>query len=172
MNRTFKTWATRNGNKGKLEFHNYVNPINEFNYAQYMKWHQIINGEYRKWNNWQKGIPFDSLFESAFRHMQALWILYHGYQVHEIEKDWEYDWVVSSETPKDFYTNLENRWYKVHKKDFIEQLNAIRFNTEAMKLQLLTNSIIDGEHWDEQKMEGGENEGKVFAETHTEDTES
>ena len=154
--RTFETGATRNGNKGKYEFDKYVNPINELSYAQYMKSHQVINWEYRPWDNRQKGIPFDSLFESAYRHMQTLCLLYQWYDVYEIEENGEFDWIVVDwGEPVEWGSN-------VHKKDFIEQLNAIRFNTEAMKLQYLTSNIIgNGEHWHKQEMEGREEDGEV-----------
>lgn len=169
VKREFKTWASRCSNQGKYEFHRFVNPLNELSFAQYMKWHQIIDGEYRRGDNWQKGIPFDSLFESAFRHMQALWLMYYGYTVNEINRDGEFDWVLGNLDPE----KAKELWITYHTKEFVEQLNAIRFNTEAMKLQLLTGNVVKDEQLGtEQEVQGGKVEGEFGEEKTEENTES
>lgn len=152
VKREFETWATRNSDVWKLEFSKYVHPLNEFNFAQYMKSHQFIDGEYREGDNWTKGIPFNSLFESAYRHMQALWLMYNGYTVNETNKDWEFDWVLGTIDPE----KAKEMWITYHTKNYVEQINAIRFNLEAMKLQLLTGNIINEEPRTEQDLQGRE----------------
>lgn len=86
---------------------------------------QFINWEWREWNNWQKWLPPECLFESLCRHVEELKLLTYWYNVYEERNDW----VVT--------TVLNNPKWEYVEKDFIETLNAIRFNTEALKLYYL-----------------------------------
>lgn len=119
--RTFKTGATRDDDFGKLEYSNYIHPLCDFSYARYMKTKQIIDGEYREWDNRQKGIPKDSLLASLVRHTEILKLLYKWYEVYELENG-------------EIVVNPENIQEWSNRKTIENELNAIRFNGEALKL--------------------------------------
>lgn len=55
--REFTTWANRDNSEGKMEMDKYINPLNDYSFGQYMLSKQIIDWQYREWDNWQKGIP-------------------------------------------------------------------------------------------------------------------
>lgn len=138
--RVFKTWSSRDTANWKYEFCRYINPINEFSFAKYMQSKQTINGEYRRWDNRQKWIPEESLFDSLTRHIRCLELLRWWYDVYEIN----YRWAVRREVvPQwDILVILDDIESKVNKKDIISELNAIRFNSEAMKLQHINWNLI------------------------------
>lgn len=125
MNRTFETWATRDTAVGKMQTSKYSHPLCDYSFNKYMLSKQNINWVQREWDNWQKGIPPECLFESLCRHVEELKLLTYWYKVYEERNDW----VVS--------TVLVNPQWEYIEKDFIETLNAIRFNTEALKLHYL-----------------------------------
>lgn len=127
--RKFTTWANRDTANGKLEYSNYINPLNDYSFAKYMCSKQIIGWEYRKGNNRQKGIPYDSLFESLCRHIEVLKLLYSWHSVIEVNGDWVISLLIDTVCEWDHKT-IES------------ELNAIRFNSEAMKLQTITWDII------------------------------
>lgn len=129
--RTFETGATRDIATGKLEYSNYINPLADYNYAEYMKGKQYIGWEYRKGNNWQKWIPDESLFESLVRHMEIVKLIRAWYRVWECKKDWVVSWVVHKD---DKWTG---EYDTVEEKNIIDELNAMRFNSEALKLYYL-----------------------------------
>lgn len=131
--RTFDTGATRDIATGKLEYSNYIHPLCDYSFSNYMKWKQIIWWEYRRGDNWQKGIPDESLFDSLVRHMEIVKLLRKWYTVLETKKDWIIDLLVLSEWQsfnKDSYDFTEE-------KHLITELNAVRFNSEALKLYYL-----------------------------------
>ena len=141
MYRQFSTGATRDTANGKLEYSRFINPLNDFSFASYMQSKQIIGWEYRRWDNRQKGIPEESLFDSLCRHIECLKLLKLWYDVYEIS----YQWSIRREVVKSGQSIvvLDDMEYKVDKKDIVSELNAIRFNSEALKLQYLTLEIID-----------------------------
>lgn len=131
--REFKTGATRDSDTGKLEYSNFIHPLNDYSFAKYMQTKQIIGGEYRKWDNWQKWIPFESLFESLVRHTEILKLLKKWYKVFEYKENWVVKLVVN---PKEILLKAEEKTME-------NELNAIKFNSEAMKLQILTDNIVE-----------------------------
>lgn len=128
--RKFETWATRDIATGKLEYSNYIHPLADYSFAEYMKSKQIIGGEYRKGNNRQKWIPEDSCFESLIRHIEIVKLIKHWFDVYECNIDWVIDWVVILKWKMSHFPE----WAIVDHKNIESELNAIRFNTEAMKL--------------------------------------
>ena len=127
--RKFNSGATRDSSNGKLEYEWYINPLNDYSFAEYMKTKQIIWWEYRKWDNWQKWIPTSAIFPSLIRHIEILKLLYKWYKVYEY-KVWEEVKLHVWDNPPEL----------VEQKNIIQELNAIRFNTEAMKLNYLLNN--------------------------------
>lgn len=132
MIRTFSTGSTRDTANGKLEYTNYIHPLNDYSFAQYMKWKQIINWVYRRWDNRQFWIPAESLFDSLCRHIEIVKLLQKWLYVYEV-RDWEVVDLVVSEIEQ------PEIW---EQKDIITELNACRFNSEALKLQHLTGNFI------------------------------
>lgn len=129
--RTFASWATRDTSNGKLEYDKYINPLCDLSFSKYMQSKQIIGGEYRAGDNRQKGIPPESLFESLVRHVEILKLLTKWYTVAE-EKVGD---VVRLHVAKPWDSWAHNEWYEY--KTIIWELNAIRFNWEALKLHHL-----------------------------------
>lgn len=129
MIREFKSGANRDVATWKMQVSKYSNPLNDFSYNQYMLSKQQINWVFREWDNRQKWIPEDVLFESLCRHIEELKLLLHWYDISEIRKDGAVNTVVWEYTPKD--------WEEVIKKTIVETLNAIRFNSEWLKLHHL-----------------------------------
>lgn len=123
--RTFDTWATRDTANGKLQTSKYSHPLCDYSFNTYMLSKQFINWEWREGDNRQKWLWKESLFESLCRHIEELKLLTYWYKVYEERNDW----VVT--------TVLENPKWEYVEKNIIETLNAIRFNTEALKLHYL-----------------------------------
>jgi len=92
---------------------------------------QYINWVYREWDNRQRWIPKESLFESLCRHVEELKLLIYWYRVYE-ERNGDSVSVV-----------LENPQWNYIEKNIIETLNAIRFNSEALKLYHIQNDSTD-----------------------------
>ena len=136
--RTFDSGATRDLDSWKLEYSRYINPLADYSFAEYMKSKQIIWWEYRRWDNWQKWIPPESLFDSLVRHVEIVKLLYKWYNVIETKQDWHIEVHVLKQDEK---MNLD--WYDLFDIKYLEQeLNAIRFNSEALKLNILNNAEL------------------------------
>ena len=131
--RIFDTGATRDSNQGKLEYSNYIHPFADYSFAEYMKSKQLIGWEYRRWDNRQKGIPPESLLESLVRHIEILKLLTKGYTVVETQ---------GTAWTKMYVYKWDDKIVWDHK-DMISELNAIRFNAEALKLYYLTKEDED-----------------------------
>ena len=129
--RIFDSWATRDSDTGKLEYSRYINPLADYSFAEYMKSKQTIGGEYRRGDNRQKWIPPESLFDSLIRHIEIVKLLRKWHTVTEIKKDWVISLYVDSpeKIPYEYET--------YDKKYMVQELNAIRFNSEALKLSIL-----------------------------------
>lgn len=126
--RTFPSWSTRDTATGKLEYSNYIHPLADYSFAQYMKSKQTIWWEYRRWDNRIKWLWEESLFDSLCRHIEIVKLLQKWYYVYEIKQDWIVDLIVSEK-------QQENKWYDLfEEKDLVNELNAVRFNSEALKL--------------------------------------
>ena len=79
--RTFSTGATRDTAEGKLDFEGFFSPLALVEYAKYMHKHRLqSDGELRKSDNWQKGIPEKELVKSLIRHVMDVWLLYRDYK--------------------------------------------------------------------------------------------
>lgn len=78
--RTFETGATRSPLGDKLQYEGYLNPLVIKRFGEYMKKHQTqSDGQQRAADNWQLGIPPDSLIDSAWRHFMDWWLHHRGY---------------------------------------------------------------------------------------------
>lgn len=87
--RTFDTGATRSPLGNKLQYEGYLNPLVIKRFAEYMKKHQTqADGQERAADNWQKGIPAESLIDSGWRHFEDIWLHHRGY-TNEMEEDIE-----------------------------------------------------------------------------------
>jgi len=86
--RTFKSGATRNDDKNRLDYEGFINPLVEKAFAEYMHEHRIqADGELRASDNWQAGIPKDAYMKSLCRHFQDLRLHHRGYRKFATEKD-------------------------------------------------------------------------------------
>lgn len=125
--RVMKSWSTRDTAKGKLEYSWYMHPLNDYNYAMYMRSKQIIWWEYRRWNNRQQWLWFANLFESFCRHAEAVKLLIYWHDVYEYKTD---QWVELIVDP----IEIDPTW---EKKELVSELNGCRFNSDWMKLEVL-----------------------------------
>lgn len=72
--RKFKTGATRDTDKDKLDFEGFLSPLVLERYAQYMHKHRFqADGQIRDSDNWQRGIPKDAYMKSMWRHFFDVW---------------------------------------------------------------------------------------------------
>ena len=84
--RTFDTGATRSPLGDKLQYEGYLHPLVLQRFAQYMKKHQTDSaGNQREADNWQKGIPVESLMDSKWRHDMDVWLHYRNCGEHAVE---------------------------------------------------------------------------------------
>lgn len=78
--RTFDTGATRSPLADKPQYEGYLNPLVLKRFGEYMLKHQIqADGQRRDADNWQKGIPSESLMDSKWRHDLDVWLHHRGY---------------------------------------------------------------------------------------------
>jgi len=78
--RKFKSGATRNDNKDKIDFEGFLSPLVIEAYGKYMHRHRLqADGKLRDSDNWQKGIPKDAYMKSSFRHFMDVWLLHRGF---------------------------------------------------------------------------------------------
>lgn len=134
--RTMPTGATRDTNNNKLEYSSYSHPLNDFSFAKYMQSKQTIWWKYRRWDNWQLGLGREVLLDSLIRHIKTLELLFKGYRLFETKKDWVVDLIVLK---KDHIFD-DTAYDFCEEKTMEETLNAIRFNSEAMKLDYLSDN--------------------------------
>ena len=77
--RQFDTGATRDTDKGKLDYEGYFSPLVLEEYARYMRRNQKqSDGNFRASDNWQKGIPLREYMKSLWRHFMDLWKQHRG----------------------------------------------------------------------------------------------
>jgi len=85
--REFKSGATRNDNKNKLDFEGFLSPIVLEAYSKYMHKNRIqADGKLRASDNWQKGFGDNHLsvcMKSLWRHFLDLWKEHRGYKSRE-----------------------------------------------------------------------------------------
>jgi len=131
MIRQFDNGANRNGVAGKLHPYGFANPLCDHSFYKYMDIHRhLSDGSLRDPDNWQKGWDRAISLDSMARHVEDLKCIHRGYFVFkEKTKEGEITYVFMSE-PKTVPTG----WHLV---DEEECCNAIRFNAEAYKLEVL-----------------------------------
>ncbi len=103
---------------------------------KYMHGKRLLrDGTYREGDNWQNGFGFLILMESLSRHYLDLELLHKGYAVYEVVDEFN-DGDISVRTEVFFQEpdDVPENW---HKKTIEDTLNAIRFNSEAYKLEYL-----------------------------------
>ena len=129
--RTFASGATRDIDNGKLDYEGFINPLCDHSFARYMHLHRKqSDGKMRDADNWQKGFGPDVAIKSLVRHMEDLKLLNRGYYVYEYRNGDYVERIVSKEPmrkPMEFYTEITKE----------DACNAIRFNVEAYKLDIL-----------------------------------
>lgn len=81
--RKFKTGASRDSDKGKVDFDGSLSPLVLERFAQYMMKHTKVGNEIRPADNWKKGIPLDAYMKSGFRHFFDWWKEHHHLQSRE-----------------------------------------------------------------------------------------
>lgn len=144
--REFKTGANRNSSNGKFVYSDFINPLNEHSFAKYMHGKRFLDdGTYRDGNNWQRGIPMEELLKSFRRHSWELEALHLGYVlVRYTDEEGEHTEVFHNKEGLQEFVNemdvLDIKWEFVNIEDV---LNAIRFNTEAYKLQVIGYKLED-----------------------------
>ena len=82
--RTFDSGATRDTDKGKLNYLKALSPLVLQRYVMYLDEHRLqSDGTYRDWDNWKQMFGekhFDICLESALRHIIDVWKQHQGYE--------------------------------------------------------------------------------------------
>ncbi len=86
--RKFKSGASRNSEKGKLDFEGFFSPIVLESRAKYMDKHRHLeDGTLRNSDDWQQGMPLPVYMKSMWRHFFAVWKMHRGYSHAETIED-------------------------------------------------------------------------------------
>lgn len=82
--RKFDTGATRDNDKGKLDYEAFLSPAVLERYAEYMEKHRVqADGTIRDGDNWMKGIPKTAYMKSGWRHFFSWWKSHRGLKTEE-----------------------------------------------------------------------------------------
>ncbi|MHA1883050.1 MAG: hypothetical protein ACTSUO_08400 [Candidatus Thorarchaeota archaeon] len=82
--RRFKTGATRDSDKHKLDYEGFLSPLVLKRFGEYMNKHRVqSDGSLRDSDNWQKGIPLSAYMKSAWRHFMDWWLEHRGFESRE-----------------------------------------------------------------------------------------
>ena len=134
--RVFEGGGLRDSGEGKLNYYGFRHPLLEQSFAKYMHEHRkMADGTLRDANNWWKGWDKEISLQSMVRHMEDLQAINAGLVVMEIRN--------ASGVHKVYHDLSKNESYIVEEDDDVkiitaeECCNAIRFNAEAYKLQVL-----------------------------------
>jgi hypothetical protein len=148
MTRTFSSGANRNGADGKFHPYGFQHPLCDYSFSKYMDVHRHLeDGSLRDPDNWWKGWDRKISLDSMARHIEDLKCIHAGLHVYK-EKI-----VNKGEKTHVFTIKLEeipSWWQEVTEEDCC---NAIRFNADAYKLEVLKNhDEYTGEllAWDEE----------------------
>ena len=76
--RTFDTGACRDLDETKPDYEGFLAPQVLCRFAEYMHKHRKTAAGLRASDNWQKGIPKDSLMQSGLRHVMDWWLEHRG----------------------------------------------------------------------------------------------
>jgi len=144
--RTFESWASRDVAIGKMQVSKYSHPLNDYSFNAYMLSKQTIGGKFREWNNWQKWIPREALMESLCRHIEELKLLTHWYWVIEVKNKQGVTTLIKQDILMDELELNAIEWQEYYEKTIEETLNAIRFNSEALKLSYLEEQYWKWQH--------------------------
>lgn len=82
--RKFATGATRDSDKGKLDYEGFLSPLVLMRYAEYLNKHRILpNGDLRESDNWQ-GLfgekHTEVCMKSLLRHVMDVWLIHRGFK--------------------------------------------------------------------------------------------
>lgn len=78
--RKFKSGATRDDDKDKLDYEAALSPLVLKAYADYMRKHRLKpDGTVRKDDDWQRGLPLNSYMKSMWRHFHDVWMIHRGW---------------------------------------------------------------------------------------------
>ena len=134
--RKFESGGLRDSCDGKLNYYGFREPRLEQSFAKYMHEHRkMADGTLRDANNWWKGWDKEISLQSLVRHIEDLQAIHAGYVVLEIRNE--------KGVHKVYHDLSKNEPYTVEVDDEVkiitaeECTNAIRFNAEAYKLQIL-----------------------------------
>jgi hypothetical protein len=131
--RQFSSGALRDSGEGKLNYYGFRHPVLEQSFAKYMHEHRkMIDGTLRDANNWWKGWDKEISLQSLVRHLEDLQAIHAGYSVIEYRKNGE---VLKKYIPSGGVITIDDDSVKFITEE--ECCNAIRFNAEAYKLQIL-----------------------------------
>lgn len=84
--RLFDTGATRDSDDRKYDYEAFLSPLVIEAFARYMHSHRKqSDGKLRDGDNWQKGMPLDSLMKSMFRHFIDVWQIHRGHLVDDFD---------------------------------------------------------------------------------------
>lgn len=131
MSRTFESGSNRNGTNGKFEPYGFRNPLCEHSFYEYMDSHRLLeDGTLRTEDNWWKGWDKTVSIKSLARHQKDLENLHAGHFVYKEKIEGGERTYVFYKKPK----NIPDTWHKVTE---LEACNAIDFNANAYKLEIL-----------------------------------
>lgn len=83
--RTFATGATRDSEEHKIDFEAAISPLVLEAYGSYMRGkRKMADGSLRDADNWQKGIPLNSLIKSGIRHVMDWWLIHRGFRAEQL----------------------------------------------------------------------------------------
>ena len=134
--RQFESGGIRDSGEGKLNYYGFRHPLLEQSFAKYMHEHRkMANGTLRDANNWWKGWDKEISLQSLIRHVEDLQAIHAGYEVIEIRGEEIEKHYIRPEFATDFIQSLPKETdVKIINEE--ECCNAIRFNAEAIKLQI------------------------------------
>jgi len=135
--RQFKSGGLRDTDEGKLNYYGFRHPLLEQSYSKYMHEHRkMADGTLRDANNWWKGWDKEISLQSMVRHVEDLQAINAGYEVIEVRRNGIEKHYIRKELVSDFIHSIpEDITVKII--DAEECANAIRFNAEAYKLQII-----------------------------------
>lgn len=141
MIRTFNGGGLRDTDSGKYNYYGFRHPLLEQSFAKYMHEHRkMADGTLRDADNWWKGWDKEISLQSLVRHLEDLQAITAGYTVVEIRDSQgvRKEYLRQTEDGDFVISQIKTERCAIVKEITPEECcNAIRFNAEAYKLQLL-----------------------------------
>lgn len=138
--RKFAKGAVRDTGDGKFDYYGFRHPLCEQSFAKYMHQHrQMPDGSLRDANNWWGGWDSIISLQSMVRHVEDLQAIHSGLTAIEIRRNGVEKFYLPPNQVAEFLNTIPED-IPVKILGLEECCNAIRFNADAYKLQLLTNS--------------------------------